>query len=126
MDFRKALEMLINAYCQENGSNTPDFILASYLTNCLMAYDTAVNAREKWHSGKALAPLKIWTCKIGEVVDVPHGADGPMRDAVERAYMEITGKRPEFCFSGWGGELTQVERDVVNDQVQNVISIHGP
>ena len=62
--------------------------------------------------------LKIWTCKIGEVegVLVPPGADFPMREAVSRAYREITGEEPEFIFSGWGGELTAVEREVMERQ----------
>lgn len=49
MPFRKDLEDLINRHSQENGCNTPDFILADYLSNCLLAFDTAVNARERWY-----------------------------------------------------------------------------
>ncbi len=47
--FRKELETVINKHCQENGSNTPDFILAEYLESCLYSFDCAVNAREKWY-----------------------------------------------------------------------------
>lgn len=61
--------------------------------------------------------MKIWTCKIGEVEGVPFGADAPMRQAVVRAYREITGRDPEFCFSGWGGELDECERAVVEDRL---------
>jgi hypothetical protein len=59
--------------------------------------------------------MKIWTCKIGEVDDglVPRGGDWPMRRAVERAYTEITGEEPRFIFSGWGGELDGIEREIV-------------
>lgn len=39
----------INSVSAENGSDTPDFILAEYLVACLDAYDKAVKAREKWH-----------------------------------------------------------------------------
>lgn len=62
--------------------------------------------------------FKTWTCKIGECDEalLPPGADYPMRLAVEKAYRELTGCTPTFCFSGWGGELTNVEREVVNDQ----------
>jgi len=56
--------------------------------------------------------MKIWDCKIGEVDDVPAGSDFPMREAVKRAYFEITGKEPTFLFSGWGGNLTETERAV--------------
>jgi hypothetical protein len=61
-------------------------------------------------------PTKIWTCKVGEVSSdlLPKGADLPMRKAVARAYLEITGQEPDFIFSGWGGELTENERAVVD------------
>ena len=46
--FRKELETLINKNSLENGSNTPDFILAEYLENCLKAFDYAVLQRTSW------------------------------------------------------------------------------
>ena len=63
--------------------------------------------------------MKIWSCKIGEVNEslLPSGADGPMRDAVAKAYREITGCDPEFIFSGWGAELTEGERAVVENRM---------
>jgi hypothetical protein len=48
-DFRKELEELINRHSKENGSDTPDFILAEYLEMSLLAFDSAVNRREKWY-----------------------------------------------------------------------------
>jgi hypothetical protein len=48
-DFEVELEQLINMHSQENGSGTPDFILAIFLTDCLRAYNTALAAREKWY-----------------------------------------------------------------------------
>lgn len=47
--FRQELEALLNRYSKENGSNTPDFMLADYLTESLEAFDRAVMAREKWY-----------------------------------------------------------------------------
>jgi hypothetical protein len=63
--------------------------------------------------------MSIWTCKIGEADwgTLPSGADLPMRRAVEKAYYEITGKKANFLFSGWGGSLTESERSVVKDKV---------
>ncbi len=49
MDFRKGLEDLINRHSKENGSDTPDFILADYLGNCLDNFDAIVSARERWY-----------------------------------------------------------------------------
>ena len=64
--------------------------------------------------------MKIWTCKIGEVVDtqVPNGGDWPMREAVSRAYRELIGEDPVFVFSGWDGTLTEVEREIVDHPQQ--------
>jgi len=49
-DFLKELEKLINKYSKENGSNTPDYILAAYLQSCLYNFDTAVNLRNGFYS----------------------------------------------------------------------------
>lgn len=58
---------------------------------------------------------KTWYCKIGETdpANVPQGGDFPMRRAIEKAYHEITGEWPDFIFSGWGAQLTEGERAVV-------------
>jgi len=55
----------------------------------------------------------IWSCKIGEADGLPEGADLPMRQAVQLAYYQLTGKHANFCFSGWGAKLTEKEREVV-------------
>lgn len=47
--FVKDIENVINSYCKENGSDTPDFILAEYLDDCLRAYNKSLVAREKWY-----------------------------------------------------------------------------
>jgi len=47
--FRKELEGLVNCHSMENGSDTPDFILAEYLADCLDAFDKAVTRREEWY-----------------------------------------------------------------------------
>lgn len=47
--FRKDLEVLINQNSKETGSNTPDFILADYLVDCLNAFDKAVVRRSEWY-----------------------------------------------------------------------------
>lgn len=47
--FRRELCSVINKHSQENGSDTPDFILANYLTDCLAAFDKATVRRDKWY-----------------------------------------------------------------------------
>ena len=49
-DFRKELSSCINRHSRENGSNTPDFILAEYLEDCLAAFDRATKARKRWYA----------------------------------------------------------------------------
>lgn len=46
--FEKELSNLLNRHSMENGSNTPDYMLAQYLRNCLDNYNKIVIAREKW------------------------------------------------------------------------------
>jgi uncharacterized coiled-coil protein SlyX len=50
-EFYDELVSLINKHSKENGSNTPDFILAMYLEDCLKAFDRALTARTKWWYG---------------------------------------------------------------------------
>ena len=50
--FGDELVCLLNKYSKENGSNTPDFILAEYLTQQLEAWNLAVRAREEWYGRK--------------------------------------------------------------------------
>ena len=47
--FEKELSSLINRYSMENGSNTPDYILARYLVKCLENYNDAVCTRNCWY-----------------------------------------------------------------------------
>ncbi len=51
-DFEKDLEHLLNKHSMENGSNTPDFILASFLVKCLEVFDGHVRWRQRWYGSK--------------------------------------------------------------------------
>lgn len=44
-EFVKKLEQLINYYSLENGSDTPDYILAEYLASCLEVFNETMQAR---------------------------------------------------------------------------------
>ena len=48
-EFRGKLTTLINEHSMENGSDTPDFVLANYMALCLVAFDAATVARDKWY-----------------------------------------------------------------------------
>lgn len=57
-ELRNKIAAAINSVSAENGSNTPDFILAEYLTDCLAAFDKASRARERWY-GKELSIVAV-------------------------------------------------------------------
>jgi len=44
--FRKELAGLLNRHSMENGSNTPDYLLADYLIACLRGLDSAIRMRD--------------------------------------------------------------------------------
>ena len=48
-EFRNDLEGVINRHSMENGSNTPDFMLADYLIKCLHDLDKVINNRASWY-----------------------------------------------------------------------------
>ncbi len=49
MKLQDEIRSAINRCSAENGSNTPDHILAEFLAGCLAAFDDASNARESWY-----------------------------------------------------------------------------
>lgn len=49
MDFQNEVQTLINKCSIENESDTPDFILAQYLQDCLDVWEKAVRSRDKWY-----------------------------------------------------------------------------
>ena len=51
--FFKELAGVLNGHSMENASNTPDWILAAFLGNCLAALDTAIQQRETWYGRNA-------------------------------------------------------------------------
>lgn len=48
--FRADLAAIINRHSRENASGTPDYILAKYLSDCLVAFDRATQHRAEWLS----------------------------------------------------------------------------
>lgn len=47
--FEQELMALINRHSMENGSDTPDFLLARYLVACLETFHSIVMRREEWY-----------------------------------------------------------------------------
>ncbi len=66
-EFRKELQRLLNRHSMENASNTPDFILAQFLTGCLAAWDMGVQQRETWYGRDARLMYGSGICSSPEV-----------------------------------------------------------
>jgi hypothetical protein len=49
---KEQLRSLLNCASRENESNTPDFVLANYLLDCLRAFELATNQRAHWYGLK--------------------------------------------------------------------------
>lgn len=64
LSFEKKLEQLINEYSKEKGSDTPDFILAQYLSECLYNYNRTIKERDKWFGLN-----DIWNWRKGDTED---------------------------------------------------------
>jgi hypothetical protein len=52
MSFQKELQSLLNTHCVENESDTPDFILAQYISRCLDNWNETTYQRDKWWNFK--------------------------------------------------------------------------
>lgn len=85
-DLRRDLAQVLNRHSRENGSNTPDWILAQYLTNCLDAYDLAIGARAQWYGrvdsifGPQIVPRPVVE---NQDANTYTGADGKQHPIVE-------------------------------------------
>jgi hypothetical protein len=81
--FEKELQKLINRYNKESESNTPDFILATYLKTCLDAFDTAIKSKDEWFGNTQIGVYTTGTCEpiavidrvIGDHIDCTSGTD---------------------------------------------------
>jgi hypothetical protein len=54
--FVQDLTALLNVHSMENGSHTPDFMLAEYLLKCLQTWNVMVMNREAWY-GRVPQPV---------------------------------------------------------------------
>lgn len=57
-EFERELTRLLNRHSKENDSDTPDFILARYLTGCLRLFNGAVISRSGWYGRHDRAGVK--------------------------------------------------------------------
>jgi len=76
VEFTRALAALVNCHSRENGSDTPDYLLADYLMGCLRAYEAATAARDKWCGYRGMGGFNA-AC-----IDGPDNLDAPSGEAV--------------------------------------------
>ncbi len=67
-NFEQRLESLVNEESRENDSNTPDFLLAEFMINCLDAFELANNKREVWYGIELEPGHSVNRDKIAEAV----------------------------------------------------------
>lgn len=60
ISFDSELRQLLNSYSKENDSDTPDYILAQYIQDCLDAYNRALQTREKWYGRDIKNPQTVY------------------------------------------------------------------
>lgn len=58
-DFISELRSVINKHSMENGSDTSDFILATYMFDCLKAWNKGVKRREEWYGRNSVSATEI-------------------------------------------------------------------
>lgn len=51
-EFESQLRKLLNTWSIESRSDTPDFVLAKYMADCLDAFSSAVRKRDHWYGFK--------------------------------------------------------------------------
>lgn len=50
--FKKELTVLINRYCLDSMTNTPDFLLADHLIRTIEIYDHTAKKNKAWHQAR--------------------------------------------------------------------------
>jgi len=88
---REQIERAINCCNAEGPSNTPDFILSEFLTDCLAAYDKAQQMRAKWygHMDSIGGPIPTDPLKPAPRAEAPPKAPG---FTTEDAWHAMTGE----------------------------------
>lgn len=83
-DLRADITAAINRASAENGSDTPDYILARFLEASLVAFDVAVRDRDEWYGFKTWAneiPIDpatpCQTCSGSGAIPEPDDPDHP-------------------------------------------------
>ncbi len=106
-NFREGLKNSINCHSMENGSDTPDFILAEYLVDCLNAFDKATKKRAEWYATDKLTASEAvygfagWLTTRAEKTVMSASDDAaPIAELVDEFCKKHSLTDPR---EGWGG-----------------------
>jgi len=73
--FGAELTALLNKHSRENKSNTPDFLLARFMLDCLRSWERSTRGRDEWF-GVELSPGRVSFVKARKDETVPSIALG--------------------------------------------------
>jgi hypothetical protein len=93
-NFDDELVCLLNKYSKENGSNTPDFILADFIGRCLENWNLTTVTREEWYgrsfsSGSLRSKTKPTAEELDKILN--SGDDRPIEILPDGSIREIQG-----------------------------------
>lgn len=110
-EFRSELATLLNKYSKENGSNTPDFVLADYLISCLEAYNQTVNDRDGWYQEQN--ELQFIEISHSDKEETTNSMDKLVLDGIDR---KLKLKKVGDTYSLWSEKLYKAWVDISKDE----------
>lgn len=118
-EFRAELTQFLNRYSCENGSDTPDYVLADFVMRALWAFDTATVGRERFNGrsagGRSIPPQ-------GYVHETPiRPVDAELRGAAEAALKAAESARGSILGIGATDDLDQALREIAQVLERNAL-----
>lgn len=100
--FRNQLQHTINRTSRENGSNTPDFILAEALAGVAEIFDYLINRRDQWYGKTGGPPVVTFTQRIRQLEEQIR-AEGAHTSAAQARIEELEATLRDTLRNAVGG-----------------------
>lgn len=118
-EFVERIRTAINCLSMENGSNTPDFLLAEYLCGCLETFDRAVVMRDKWYGRGGDSKTPASSMDYGGGPFDENGIEGPNSPSETETEYECIGcgepVKTELTYC----EVCTVKHIAIADQIES-------
>lgn len=88
---------MLNRHSAENGSDTPDFILAQYLMSCLGAWNRGIAQREHWYGRASQTVPAPSSLSSGIVFSGQACSDGGEHIWCVRPTADASGRVERYC-----------------------------